>query len=526
MRSNASIVRASLTMLFFALVAATATAFQVHSTLVASGFSAPVYVTSTPVQTDRLFVVEQQGRIRIIKNGITLTTPFLDITPIVGSFDSEQGLLGLAFDPGYTSNGRFYVAYTDLNGQENVRRYSVSSNPDVADPASFVTIFGPLPHPQTNHNGGNLNFGPDGFLYYGMGDGGGANDTGTGHDPTTGNAQSLNTYLGKMLRMDVNNPPSYVPSTNPFVGGAFPLIWAFGLRNPWRWSFDKATGDLYIADVGQGAWEEVDFQPASSAGGENYGWRCMEGSHCTGLTGCTCNAANLVLPIWEYGHVSGQCAIIGGYVYRGAIAGLAGTYFFADYCTGSVWSFAYVGGHVTNFQDRTAELAPGGGLAIQNPTSFGEDAAGELYIVDQNGGEIFRIDGNCPAPSSYCVAAPNSVGPGALMGSSGDGTVSQNDLELTCSGAPPVEFGLFFYGQGETQVPLGNGFRCIASSIHRLPVVQTSPAGVARFHFDVNAPPHVVTAGRTWNFQFWYRDPAGGGAFFNASNALSVPFCP
>jgi hypothetical protein len=233
-----------------------------------------------------------------------------------------------------------------------------------------------------------------------------------------------------------------------------------------------------------------------------------------------------VLPIAEYGHVSGQCAIMGGYVYRGnSIPGLAGTYFYADYCAGTIKSFQYVGGQVTNAIDRTAELAPGGGHSIQNPTSFGQDNEGDLYIVDQDG-EIYRIDGTCPSPTSYCVAAANSTGTGATMTFSGSSVITRDNLVLACNGAPPTVDGIFFYGQGQIQVPMGNGFRCIGNPLHRLSVVQTSAAGHAQSAFDVHAPPALITAGSTWNFQFYYRDAAAGGAFFNVSNGLSVLFCP
>jgi glucose/arabinose dehydrogenase len=504
-----------------------AEAQHLSTTVVASNLAHPVYVTSEPGNASRLYVVQQQGTIKLIKNGVLLPTAFLDLTPIVGSSGAEQGLLGLAFHPSYASNGKFYVAYTNPTGLPVVREYLVSANPDKADPASFTTILGPLTHPQLNHNGGNLQFGPDGYLYYGMGDGGDGDDTGPGHDPNTGNAQSLATYLGKMLRIDVDDPPSYVPATNPFATSSFPLIWAYGLRNPWRWSFDRKTGDLYIADVGQDAWEEIDFQPASSHGGENYGWRCMEASHCTGLTGCTCNSPSLVLPIFEYGHVNARCAIIGGYVYRGsAITGLAGAYFFADYCSGHVWSFRYVNGQVTNLIDRTVELTPQGSSTLQGPGSFGEDADGELYIVEQAGGRVLKIQKICPAPETYCVDAPNSTGSGAVMRWSGTSAISMNDLKLMCAKAPPHVQGNFFYGQGETQIPFGNGFRCIAHELHRLPLVETNAAGNAVFTFDVHAPPAVIDAGSTWNFQYWYRDASAGGALFNESNALSVTFCP
>ena len=523
-----TILRCALPCLLSAvLFTSPASAQTLKTTFVAGGFTKALYVTSEPADATRLYVVQQAGKIMLLKNGVPNATPFLDLTPIVLSTGNEQGLLGLAFHPNYPADTRFFIDYVDLNGMENIRQYHVSANPDLADPSSFTTIFGPQIDPQSNHNGGNLQFGPDGYLYYGLGDGGAANDTGAGHDPNTGNAQSLSTYMGKMLRFDVDNPPTYVPATNPFAHTAFPLIWAYGLRNPWRWSFDRQTGDMYIGDVGQDAWEEIDFQPASSTGGENYGWRCMEGSHCTGFTGCTCGAANLVEPIQEYGHSAGNCCVIGGYVYRGgAMPDVLGTYLYADYCSGRIWSFKYSGGTLTNFKDRTAEMAPGGGHAITNPDSFGQDANGELYVVDQNGGEIYKVGEQCGTPAEYCVTSPNSAGPGATMSFTGNGVISNNNLVLLAFNCPPSVNGLFFYGQGQTQVPLGNGFRCITNSLHRLPVTQTDFFGGAQQAFDVHAPPAVITAGTTWNFQFWYRDVAGGGMLFNLSDALAVPFCP
>jgi glucose/arabinose dehydrogenase len=497
-----------------------------QSTLIHAGFTEPLFVGSPPGDTHRLFVVEHRGTIQIIKDGAVLPVPFINLDPIVsgGSGSDERGLLGLAFHPNYATNGKFYVDYTDLNSNEVLREYIVSSNPDVADPSSFTTLFGPYVDPQSNHNGGCLQFGPDGKLYYGLGDGGNANDMGAGHDPAVGNAQSMNTYFGKMLRIDVDNPPTYVPAGNPFPSSAIPLCWAIGLRNPWRWSFDSLTGDMYIGDVGQGAVEEIDFQPASSTGGENYGWRCMEGNVCTGFTGCTCNAANLKMPIQTYTHGQG-CSITGGYMYRGAAIPLfQGNYIYADYCNATIWSFAYNGTTVSNFVNRTAELHPGGGHAINSVTSFGQDANGELYICDFGGGEVYRIDALCPTPTNYCVGAMNSTGGSSSMGFTGSGSMSNNNLQLFAFGNPPNVNGQFLYGQGQAQVPVYNGFRCYASNLHRLPIVQTNQFGDAAYAFDVNAPPAVITAGSTWNFQFVYRDP-GVGTGANTSDALSVPFC-
>ena len=362
----------------------------IHTVRVVSGLSLPVFVTAAPGDTTRLFIIEQRsgstGRIRILRHDSLLTRPFLSVSNLATG--TEEGLLGLAFNPDYAINGYFYVHYTRASDLSIViERFHVSSDPDSADAASGDTLM-IVPHPFTNHNGGMLAFGQDGYLYMGFGDGG------SGYDP--GNrAQSDTCLLGKILRIDVNNGNPYaIPPTNPFVNspGVRPEIWAKGVRNPWRWSFDRLTHDLYIGDVGQDSTEEIDFQPANSTGGQNYGWRCMEGFRCTGLTGCTCNDPSLTLPVYTYNHTGGRCAILGGYVYRGcAVPSLLGTYFFADLCSNQIWSFQFVNDSVTNFQDRTTELQPGGGLTLGSISSFGEDASGELYICDLYDGNIFKI---------------------------------------------------------------------------------------------------------------------------------------
>jgi len=387
-------------------------AVPLASVRVVSGLARPIFVTHAPADTARVFVIEKQGRIRILKNNALLPAAFLDIDPIVGggtSDFSEQGLLGLAFDPGYASNGYFYVDYTDSIGSIVIARYHVSADPDVADPASALILM-TVPHPtNTNHNGGWIAFGSDGYLYIATGDGG------SGNDPP-GNAQNTAVLLGKMLRIDPSGDdfpadPSRnykIPPANPFAApgntGA-DEIWDYGLRNPWRNSFDRLTGDLWIADVGQSAREEVDFEPAGSGGGRNYGWRCMEGFSCTGLTGCTCGSAALTPPILDYDHSFG-CAVTGGYVYRGAaIPDLQGTYLYADYCSARVWSFLY-SGSITGFTERTSELAPGFGLSIGSIASFGEDTAGEFYICDQSDGEVYRI---VPATPSGAKSRTNGA---------------------------------------------------------------------------------------------------------------------
>ena len=349
------------------------------SVLVTRGLASPVDLQSAPGDRTRLFVVEQAGRIRIVRDGSVLGTPFLDIVSRVGS-GGERGLLGLAFHPRYTDNGRFFVNYTDRSGDTHVAEFHVTSNADAADSASERTLLF-VRQPFANHNGGGLAFGNDGMLYIGLGDGG------AGGDPL-GNGQDLGVPLGKMLRIDVDSGNPYtVPTDNPFVSSAnaFREIWAYGLRNPWRFSFDRATGDLFIGDVGQSGREEIDLGLASRRGGENYGWNVMEGSLCY-PSGNGCDRTGLVLPVAEYGHSDG-CSVTGGYVYRGCrMPGYAGTYFYADYCSALVRSFRLQGGQATDARDWSAPL----GRGLDHPTSFGVDADGEIYIVDYDG-ELYKI---------------------------------------------------------------------------------------------------------------------------------------
>jgi glucose/arabinose dehydrogenase len=342
----------------------------------AKDLKSPVFLTYAPDQSGRLFVVEKRGTIAILRDGARDATPFLDIADMITASGSEQGLLGLAFHPDYAKNGRFFVYYTASNGDNTLARYQVSSNPDVADPASGVVLFA-VEDPAPNHNGGMLAFGPDGFLYAGLGDGG------SGGDPW-GNGQNRSALLGKLLRLDVGGDEPYtIPADNPWAKGtdqARPEIWAYGLRNPWRFSFDRATGDLYIGDVGQNAYEEIDFQPAGSAGGQNYGWNTREAAHCFRAT--ECSAADMIDPIGEYAHDEG-CSVTGGYVYRGAASpSLQGQYIFGDYCSGRIWSLSRDA--AGKWQQRKLLDS---GLSI---SSFAEDAAGELYVIDL-GGTLYRV---------------------------------------------------------------------------------------------------------------------------------------
>jgi glucose/arabinose dehydrogenase len=345
-------------------------------TKVVGGLEQPTHITHAGDLSGRLFVVEQKGRVRIVSNGVLLSQPFLDITNRV-SCCGEQGLLSVAFPPNYASKKYFYVNYTNKAGDTVVARYRLTSNPNIANPNSEQIVLS-VKQPFPNHNGGQLAFGRDGYLYIGMGDGG------SGGDPQN-NAQNPASLLGKILRIDVESgvTPYAIPPTNPFIqqAGYLKEIWALGLRNPWRFSFDRLTGDLYIADVGQEVYEEVDFQPASSTGGENYGWRLMEGAHC--YNSATCNQSGLVLPVTEYNHSQG-CSITGGMVYRGwSYQSLRGIYFYADYCSGRIWGLRRRGQVWRN-----ALLLNTSSFGI---SSFGEDQAGNLYIANLSTGDIYLI---------------------------------------------------------------------------------------------------------------------------------------
>jgi glucose/arabinose dehydrogenase len=348
--------------------------------LVASGLDQPLDLQSNGVDC-RLFVAEQAGRIRIIRDGAVVATPFLDMSSRTAP-GGERGLLGLAFHPKYAQNGKFYVNYTDLNGDTHISEFR--ADPPTSDTVSLATerpvLF--VAQPFANHNGGGLAFGPrDGFLYIGLGDGG------SGGDPQ-GNGQKLSTFLGKMLRIDVDGAAPYaVPSSNPFIGnsGAKPEIWAYGLRNPFRFSFDHDTGDLLIGDVGQNAVEEIDLGLASRKGGENYGWNLMEGTSCYNRP-AGCDTTGLTLPITQYTHGEG-CSVIGGVVYRGRrMPGYQGTYFYSDYCVPFVRTLRVANGAAVEDTDRSGSLSKG----LNRVTAFGSDASGEIYIVDQDG-QIYQV---------------------------------------------------------------------------------------------------------------------------------------
>jgi hypothetical protein len=426
-----AVIAAATAALAFAVPAAAQTALKTKR-IVASGLQYTTCIASVPGDATRLFVLEKAGRIRIVDltTNTLLSTPFLTVPGVVGAtgLSDEMGLLGLAFDPDYASNGQFYVYYTG-SGTNNLARFKVSAtNPNLADSTSGVVMM-TWSDPYSNHNGGWLAFGPDRCLYMSVGDGGSANDPGN-------RAQTLTEKLGKMHRIKPTvggSAPYYtIPADNPFVGGATTAddtVWAYGLRNPWRCSFDRLTGDLWIGDVGQDAVEEIDYQPAGTAGGRNYGWRCTEGTSSTGLTGCTFGDPSLTPPVHTYNHgagtSSGYC-VIGGYVYRGCrIPDLQGTYFFADYVNNNIWSFRYSNGTKSAFTLRNTELGTSiEGTAVTAITCFGEDANGELYIgKNSTSGQIFKI---IPASGDGTCLKPGDL--------NGDGHVDGADIGLLLSG--------------------------------------------------------------------------------------------
>ena len=328
-------------------------------TVITAGLDRPVDIQPANDGTGRLFIIEKYGAIRILENGQLLNTPFLNISDRVDDSGNEMGLLGLAFHPEYEQNGFFYVNYTGDGGHTRISRFQASGSQ--ADSASEKVLM-VIDQPFANHNGGGLAFGPDGYLYAGLGDGGAAGDP-------LKNGQKTSSLLGKILRIDVNNGDPYaIPADNPFGTE----VWAYGLRNPWRISFDRATGDLWIGDVGQNQWEEIDYLPAGSPGGANFGWSIMEGTH--GYDGSP--QPGLLLPAAEYSHSEGGCSVTGGYVYRGAMPEWNGVYLYGDYCTGRIWALILSDGQ---WQSKVMFIA---GDTI---TTFGQDEAGEVYFASDTG---------------------------------------------------------------------------------------------------------------------------------------------
>ena len=379
---------------------------NLSSVLIADGYKKPVFITSSPNNAKLLYIVEQAGLIKIINDGKKLSRPFFDINKRVVNPNrpgDERGLLGFAFHPNHTNNGKFYINYMDNDGNTIISEFSTNSELRANHKSERIIL--KLKQPYGNHNGGDIQFGPDGYLYISIGDGGKAGD------PLNA-GQDLSSLFGKIIRIDIEQKPYGSPKSNPFFGQKDKReeIWAWGLRNVWRFSFDKQTGDKYLADVGQNKWEEVNFEPASSKGGLNYGWRIMEANHCYDPKE-NCPTEGLIKPIIEYPNdaihpafafriieelsfsetdVEG-CSVTGGYVYRGQrIKSMQGQYIFGDYCSGNIWTLKVVNGKAINFKNRTEEINIGGGEFTTYISSFGQDSDGEIYIIDYNGG-IYKL---------------------------------------------------------------------------------------------------------------------------------------
>ena len=446
----------SLALLLLALPAVHAQSFGTQ--LFVSGLTRPVYVGSPPADHNRVMVIEQLAqRIRLVKDGVLLATPFLTI-PTASISGNERGMLGMAFHPDYTTNGRFFVCFTDTVGNiQIVQHLRSAANPDVADPTG-TTLFS-VTQPMANHNGGCLAFGPDGYLWIGIGDGGPSN-----------NGQNRTVQFGKLLRIDVNTPAGGQswsnPPSNPYFGAVagHDSVMHCGLRNPWRFSFDRWSGDLWIGDVGNAAVEEVDFLPAGTPGGRNFGWSCYEGNTAYNAGGCAAQSS-MDAPLYEYTHsISGTC-VIGGHVYRGnAIEGLQGTYFFSDTTSARIWSFRRsAAGAVTQFTDRTTQMDPPGTATIATVSSFGEDAAGELYICDLYGGEIFKI-----VPTAPSAAAVLTRTTPAQLGTSINFTLSSTT-------DPLKSWAFAFAGASLPGTPLPDG-RIIPVNLDAISNIALAPA--------------------------------------------------
>lgn len=512
------------------LAAATALAplgqAELKATLVASGISNPTHMAQPP-DDERFFVTAMRQGVWIVEDGNVLPQMFLDLT---GENLSTQGLKSIAFHPEYQANGRFYVVYMDDTLNNHLVEYTVSAtDPYQADPASARHILGPYPQTGVVHNWDLVTFGADGLLYLSTGDGVMSSDL------SSNNGQRLDVLAGKLLRIDVDGGDPYaIPADNPFVGvpGAREEIWAYGLRQPWRYDLDPLSGDLYLGDVGNSTAEEINVVEASAGiAGRNFGWRCIEGTACNDLDSCDpCSSPGYTAPAFEFDQDGGRCAVIGGQVYRGAqIPDFFGKYIFADHCSATFWTFEWSGGQMVGLEE--IELPTYDVREVTLPTSFARDNAGELYVLDRAGaGYLYRIeDDPCPI-RTVCEGELNSTGVPALLEASGTPDVSATDFTLEASQGPPNQNVLFFYGPSSGSVPFGNGTRCVTGTLARLnPPTAFDASGEASHVIDFSNPPapsSEILAGSKWYFQGWYRDPAAGGAFFNLSGAISVQFCP
>jgi len=487
------------------------------------GLSSPSMLTSPP-DDDRLFICERiLGRALVFDQGALLPTPFLDLGGNI-STNGERGLLGLAFHPNFVFNRFVFVSFTDTTGASVVARYTVSAfNPNVIDPATEQVVFGPLTQINAIHNGGCIVFAADGKLLLSLGD-----------DGNHRNGQMLSVPYGKILRFDVDAPFPHVPQDNPFVGqpNHEPLIWAYGLRNPWRISVDRLTGDLWISDLGTNQRDEVSFLSAGAPGGANFGWSCREGNHCTTLiqTGCVCTDPALIPPVYERIPQSVGCALIGGHLYRGQeVPSMYGRYLMTDWCGGALTSFAWTGNAA-----RDVVVNHGITPTQVQATSLSEGPGGELYMTDMLRRRVLKLVTECNS-NQYCTATPNSTGAVGQIALSGSASVSTNDFTLVATQLPPTALTMFITSLSESFVTNPGGSQgniCLGTTgLARFQLLAGPTGGTGRYAvlMDLNAlpttPPQPVHPGETWRFQAWHRD-MNPSATSNFTRGLSVTFCP
>ncbi|MFT4538923.1 MAG: glucose/arabinose dehydrogenase [Planctomycetota bacterium] len=499
---------------------------QVRARLVAQGAKNPTQMVQAPGDNTRMFVSSYNDGIHVFENGVLQNDMFLDMNPL--GF-GPQSVSSVAFHPDYQNNGKFYVVHFDANLNNNLYEYTVTADPNVADPNSQVQILGPEPQTGLVHHWDMIKFGTDGMLYLSTGDGVMSNDMVENH------AQDLGNIAGKILRIDVDGGTPYaIPPDNPFVGvpGAREEVWMYGLRQPWKFDWDPLTGDLYIGDTGSSTAEEINVLPPSAGAGRNFGWRCVEGDTCHNFPGCiACNDGSLIEPIYFFPHTEFRCAVVGGIVYRGTeIPALQGRYLFADYCSSRIWTFKYVNGAMQDFEEWT-NLFPTTvpGVSVSQITGFARDHAGELYIMDRSdNGRIWKIEPDTCHTQNYCTAGINSAGNGATLSTTGMPSISATDFSIDVTSSIPNQSGLFYYGPLQTSALFGGGFRCVAGLTSRLNPISTSDATGANSKIidfpNLPAAGQIFT-GSAWNFQYWYRDPSGLPSGFNLSDAIEVIFC-
>ncbi len=513
-----STTRALLGMAALASLAPCVSAQTFTSVRVTGQMLEPTALAAPTGETDRIFVTSKKGTVKLFKSSTGNVTEFLDIKDDVFT-GNESGLLGIAFHPDYANNGKFYLSWTtndSINGDSVISQFNVSAtDPDLGDPLSRVDIWGPLPQVHTGHKSGDIEFGPDGLLYFALGDGG------TSFDPFH-NAQNLLDPRGSILRFDVDLPFPHIPPTNPFVGdpNALDEIYHYGVRNPYRLGIDDLTGDIWIGDVGQSDREEINFAPAGVAP-INFGWRCYEGEICTEKPGCPdCATPGFTEPVHAYNHDFGfGCAVIGGTVYRGdAIPAMQGRYIFAEHCTDHVWSFELVGGVKTDFREHTEELFPDDGTSLNSCSGIGYDGVGELYLLDFFGDEIFKI---VPVigfkPLSGALAGTNGE---PVLAGSGD-LIGGQDVTLSLSSALANSAATLVVGLDRADLPFKGGV-IVPDPALFVPGLPTDGAGTLDLVglWPVGLPPEFQLY-----LQFWVVDP-GAPKGLSASNALLAVTAP